>query len=142
MRPEIIYLAGPMTGRPLYNFEAFNAAKNALVASGNRVVLTPFDANNIVWNRHFGRDFDVYKDTCDWGDEKLGEIVLENQGFIVRCDTIAILAEWFLSKGTMQELVFGINLTKKIFDYSTEEYIKLSYKIEFGQHAPSGLVKV
>lgn len=133
MRPEIIYLAGPMTGRQFYNYEAFLAAKQALEVSG-RVVRFPFDADNIVWNRHFGVDFDPMKDVCEWGDPKLGEIAIENQRFIVECDTICILPEWFMSKGTMQELVFAINLGKKILDYATEKYIKLSCKIEFAQH--------
>ena len=130
MKPEVIYLAGPMTGLPLYNYDAFMAAKKALEAGGYKV-LTPFDANNEVWNRHFGRDFNPYEDKCDWGDPKLGEIVLVNQGYIVSCDTICLLPMWINSKGTKQEVVFGTNLGKKTMLYETEKYINIRYDLSF-----------
>lgn len=77
------YVAGPMTGLPLMNFPAFNAAAAALRADGWTVV-NPVEIN---------------------GDPEADRVVCLRADIreLLDCDTIALLPGWENSKGARLE---------------------------------------
>lgn len=111
-----IYVAGPMSGYQYYNFYAFSNAALDLTRVGNDVQ-TPFDTNSRVWQKHYGRNFDPFVDTCDYGDPKLDEMWAENVAAIAWAEGIALLPGWLKSKGARLEVATGSLLHKKFFEY-------------------------
>ncbi|MDB4884560.1 MAG: hypothetical protein JWL95_3326 [Gemmatimonadetes bacterium] len=107
------YLAGPMTGYHHYNAEAFRAAEDALRSRGFAVV-TPFECNNPVWRRLYGRDFDPYTDTCEYGDPELAEMIAEDFKALAEADFIAVLPGWRCSKGARAEVLVAQQLMKPV----------------------------
>lgn len=93
-----LYLAGPMSGYPLYNFPAFIAGKAKLEAWGHTVI-SPVDIDHEVWQRLHGRDFDPATDTCDWGSPELPEMMRGNLAAICSAEGVAFLPGWERSKG-------------------------------------------
>src|SRR3972149_11223209 len=90
---QLVYLAGPMTGKPAYNFQEFRFFANDLELRGFRPV-TPFEANNKVWRRPFGRDFDPFVDRCDYGDPLLKEMLDADIALLCSTDAVALLPGW------------------------------------------------
>lgn len=115
---EKVYLVGPMTGYPHYNYFLFMAVA-ALWRDAGYDVKTPFELNSVVWQRHYGRDFDPFNDTCDYGDPILAEMCAEDIKWLSESDIIAVLPGWHLSKGTTTEVLVGQNLQKDICDALT-----------------------
>jgi hypothetical protein len=80
-----VYLSGPMTGLPLFNVPAFNAAAAELRARGFEVVnpaeLDLADTAPMAWADYLRRDIPQ----------------------LCRCDTIALLPGWEASKGARLE---------------------------------------
>lgn len=104
-----VYIAGPMTGRPAYNVEAFQAAAYLWGLDGHDVV-TPFECNSVVWRRHHGRDFDPHTDRCEWGDPVLREMFAEDVKALASAETVAFLAGWEQSKGARMEHALATTL--------------------------------
>lgn len=119
-----VYIAGPMTGREFYGYEAFMSAAAGWRLRGHEVV-TPFDANSIAWRRLYGRDFDPHQDKCDWDDPALGEMLVEDFAAMLRADAIAILPGWRFSKGTRGELVIALNVGKPVYCAITHKKLDL-----------------
>jgi hypothetical protein len=79
-----VYLSGPMTGIPEWNFPAFNAEAARLRAAGHYVV-NPAELNpdtSMSWHQCMRADI---KALCD-------------------CDTLALLPGWEVSQGAHLEL--------------------------------------
>lgn len=81
-----VYVSGPMTGIPEYNFPAFAAAATALRERGHEVVspheLNPVDGAPMPWSWYLRRDIAA----------------------LVECDAIATLPGWRTSKGATLEV--------------------------------------
>lgn len=118
------YLAGPMTGKKWYNVEVFDAAAAAWRAKGHTVV-TPFDANSVVWRAMYGRAFDPRVDVCDYGDPLLPEMLAADFAALCRAEAVALLPEWASSKGSRAEILVAVNLGKPIYDAVTFERLPL-----------------
>lgn len=97
-----LYVAGPMTGREAYGHAHFMRAVERLVELGHDPV-TPFQANSEVWQRHHGRDFDPYNDTCEYGDPLLREMFAADVSLLLSRDGIALLDGWRESRGAATE---------------------------------------
>ncbi|WJJ55011.1 DUF4406 domain-containing protein [Xanthomonas phage RTH11] len=82
-RANTVYIAGPMTGLPEYNFPAFNAAAEELRATG-ATVYNPADHGLI--------------DGAAWDDYLRFDI-----GNLVKCESIYLLPGWSNSKGARME---------------------------------------
>lgn len=105
-KPLRIYLAGPMTQIPFFNFPAFNAAAQKLRASGHEV----FNPAECDIDRHGGIDIGADNPT---GDPKLAEekhnfslrdALAEDTAYICKeADAIAMLPGWENSKGARAE---------------------------------------
>jgi hypothetical protein len=85
--PLKMYLAGPMSGRPNLNFDAFHEAEEYL--------------------RGLGRGFDVYnpaKDDDANPNQPLNYYLRRDFPELMKCDGIVMLPGWRDSKGAMREL--------------------------------------
>jgi hypothetical protein len=91
-----------MTGHPAYNVEAFRDAA-ARWAQAGWDIATPFEANSIVWRKHYNVDFDPFVDTCDYGDPILKEMFAEDVRVLLSSDAIILLPGWEQSKGATLE---------------------------------------
>ena len=88
-----LYIAGPMTGYPEYNFPAFDEAKERLEQAGYEVV-SPADLD-----REMGFD----PNTTVWGKDKLKEVFKNDIVHLMECDGVALLAGHKGSKGAQAE---------------------------------------
>ena len=101
-REEQIYIAGPMTGHRYYNVHAFERAQRKWRIKGYEVI-TPFDTNSVVWQREYERDFDPFRDVCEYGDPLLREMWKENINALLDADLLVFLDGWEKSKGALIE---------------------------------------
>jgi hypothetical protein len=95
-----VYIAGPMTGLPEYNYPAFHAAAARFRATG-REVENPAET--------FGGD------TTRPYEEYLGNGLAQ----LVRCNAIALLPGWEKSKGARIELGVAASMGMDVFDAVT-----------------------
>jgi hypothetical protein len=126
----IVYIAGPMRSRPLYNFNAFFAAAMDLREQGFEV-LNPAERDMSVGfdpSRHLedqANGFSLHE-AFDW-DVKA----------VARADAIVLLPGWNTSKGAQTELVVALSLGKQVYEYYERGLVALhlsGYTVEF-QHA-------
>lgn len=109
------YVAGPMRGIPLFNFPAFDAARDRLIAVGH-VVISPADID-----RQHGFD------GTSGGVPSPRECIKRDVVAIAEeCDTIALLPGWEKSKGSAVEVALGLFLGLKFIDAVTLEKIDIS----------------
>jgi hypothetical protein len=97
-----IYIAGPMTGKPDYNFPAFRAAAERLQRAG-------WEAVNPAEN--FGGRTDLPRDSYLRADIEL----------LLRCDAMAMLPGWRDSRGARLEYLLAIELGLELLDAETIE---------------------
>lgn len=111
-----VYLAGPMTGIPNFNFPAFNKATAILRAEGHKV----FNPAERDIERHGGVDISADNSTGDTAlaakthGFSLREALADDTAFICReADAIAMLPGWENSKGARAEhaLAFALGHT-------------------------------
>jgi nucleoside 2-deoxyribosyltransferase len=110
-----IYIAGPMTGRPAYNYELFMAVKKMLEDEGHEAV-TPFEANSRVWMACYGRPFDPFNDVCDYGDPILKEMLIEDLIDLKDSDAVVVLPFWKKSRGAGIEVQLALSIGMPVFD--------------------------
>lgn len=99
-----IYICGPMTGLPEYNYPAFHAAARELRAQGH-TVFNPAEID------HSGA-------TC-WADHMKLDIVA-----MMYCDTIAVLPGADNSKGATFERMIAAKLGFNVIYLNTNERTK------------------
>lgn len=119
MKPQA-YLAGPMTGILDYNFDEFERFRLKLDQAGWHT-LTPFDASNKVWQKHFGRMFNPREDKCEYGDPLLKEMFLGDVEILLESKAMFILPNAGGSTGTRLEKSIADAFSIPIF--SAEDYI-------------------
>lgn len=96
-----IYISGPMTGLPNFNYDAFNAAADRLRNAGWQEVINPAE--------NFGGRKDLPRVTYLRAD-----VVM-----LAKCDAIAMLPGWEKSRGAKLEYMLACELGMKIFDAGT-----------------------
>jgi hypothetical protein len=96
-----IYVCGPMTGHIEHNFPAFHAATKRLRDKGHFVV-NPAELNPGPWP---GLTNDQIWDTCMRKD------VIE---IMLKCNRVALLDEWYTSRGGRIEVTLTSNLGFKV----------------------------
>lgn len=102
-----VYIAGPMDGKPSYNFPAFNEAKRLWEGAGHSVT-TPFDTNSRVWKQVTGTDFVPGITRCDYGDPILKQMFAEDLKVVCAVDAVVVLPGWQQSKGTRTEMIVAL----------------------------------
>ncbi|HEV57525.1 MAG TPA: DUF4406 domain-containing protein [Phycisphaerales bacterium] len=95
-----LYLAGPMTGHPGHNVQAFHAAAARLRAAG-------WDVVNPAEN--FGGRTDLPR----------AHYMRTDVAALVRCEAIALLPGWQGSRGAKVEYLLACELALKILDAAT-----------------------
>jgi hypothetical protein len=103
---KVIYCAGPMRGIRHFNFPAFDAMRDKLIAEGWDVI-SPADLD-----RAIGFDETAFPDDYDWIDlKKIGfdirDAVKRDAEALCKCDAIMMLPFWSLSKGARAELAIA-----------------------------------
>ncbi len=104
-----IYIAGPMTGLPLYNFPAFDAAAEKLRQRGHRVI-NPADLD---------RAAGITANTAPLPPGFMREAMRRDLNAICDCDAIALLPGWQKSKGVAVEMALARFLGLEILDTET-----------------------
>lgn len=132
-----IYLAGPMTGYPLYNFPAFDAAQRKW-ASAYWSVITPADLNRQLYMQRHGREFDPATDTAEWGDEVVHEMFWRDLEAIKNTDAIAMLQGWRKSRGANIELSVARALNKEVYDDQTMKLLEPETALQEAQRLVHG----
>lgn len=132
-----VYIAGRMTGLPLYNWPAFAYAAAQWRDAGYDVE-TPFDANSRVWMRHHGRPFDPARDRCDYGDPLLREMFAEDVATLLRSDRIALLPGWRQSRGAPVELALAQLVGITAYDAATFQPLAAETILEEAQRLVHG----
>lgn len=103
-----LYLAGPMTGHPLFNFPAFFSAALALRGQGH-VVTNPAERSMALG--------------LNPGDEKpveafdLGEAMAYDLRAVMDAGAVALLPGWQNSWGTQREVVVAQATGARLFEY-------------------------
>ncbi len=109
----LIYLAGPMRGKPLFNFAAFDYWRDVLVSRGYAVI-SPADMDREV-------GFDPATLPADWNWNVIPatfdmEAAMDRDiAGVRRCDAIFMLDEWASSKGAIAENALAVWCGKAIY---------------------------
>lgn len=111
-----VYLAGPMSGYPSYNFRAFEIATERLREDGWEV-FSPHEITCQVWQREYGKIFDPAVDKADWGDPILDKMLAEDLTAVAKADVLALLPGWEKSKGARIEIRVARLLKKPVRTY-------------------------
>ncbi len=102
---ETVYLCGPMTGIELYNFPAFDAAREDLREAGFNV-LCPVEEDR--------RDgFNPNEKDCIPFDEYMAR----DLPMVCRADALVALPGWQASRGVKLEIIVADYLGKPIYSY-------------------------
>lgn len=117
------YLAGPMRGRPHYNFAAFDRARDRLLALGHAVI-SPADLD-----RAHGFDaltMTAADDPCDKVPDgfSLRDCVLRDVGAVLDADAVCFIGSGYgASAGSRAEAAVAAWAGKRVFElfeYDTE----------------------
>lgn len=119
-----VYIAGPMTGIPLYNFPAFDAAAEAWRAR-NWSVVSPADLTREIWLQQCGREFDPASTDTSATDYRM--FMRADLTAVMGVDALALLPGWEKSRGAALEIAVG-NVFGKEF-YHAESFEKIAPEV-------------
>jgi len=97
---KIVYIAGPMTGLPKFNFPAFYAAEKALLKQGYQVV------NPARMDNENGFNENTDKST----NEFIRKAFANDIQALSKCDAIYMLSGWRKSKGACAEYRIAVDI--------------------------------
>lgn len=120
-----VYIAGPMTGKPLFNFPAFDAAA-AMWRGGGWWVISPADLTRDYWREKFGEEFDPASvdPRISAGGDIYDDFLRGDVRALADCDAIALLPGWEKSSGVAKELIVARVLKLAELDATTFEPIQ------------------
>ena len=104
-----IYIAGPMTGMPEFNYPAFREAAQRLRNAGMTVV-SPVE---------IGEKYGTAEE-INAVPAKLENLILEELDALATCDAIYLLPGWQRSAGTRNELRLALSLKLEILVEGSE----------------------
>lgn len=107
--PKTIYLCGPMRSIPLYNFPAFDKARDGLKAIGYSVI-SPADLD-----RECGFDPST-GDADNWNNDEVHACVKRDIEAILECDWVITLPGWEKSIGAKAEVGVAKWLRKPVHE--------------------------
>ena len=102
-KPKKVFLSGPMTGHPGYNFQRFNLAEKQLADAGIECV-NPVHICKKYKEEHVLADKAVFD-----------KMIAEEQEAERECDAILLLDGWQMSKGVRLELKIALEMDMQIF---------------------------
>lgn len=107
-----VYIAGPMTGKPLYNFPAFDKATAEWEGAGWDVV-SPAEMTRIIWRETFGREFDPATTDTSAADYRM--FMRADLLAVMDVDALALLDGWEKSRGASLEVAVASIFGKKFY---------------------------
>ena len=127
-----IYLAGPMTGIPQFNFPAFLAAAEDLRARGYNVISpAEIDAPHTraaAIESGDGCIADLHELTGEtWGDFLSRDVKIVADD----CDAVAVLPGWRESRGAKLEVLVAMLTSKPVLTYPTMDRLTLEFEPRF-----------
>ena len=102
-KPKKVFLSGPMTGYPGYNFQRFNLVEKQLTDAGIECV-NPVHICKKYKEEHVLADKAVFD-----------RMIAEEQEAERKCDVILLLDGWQMSKGVRLELKIALEMDMQIF---------------------------
>ena len=109
--PRRIYCAGPMSGRPRLNFDAFDAARDFLASEGWEPV-SPADIDR-AWGVRANKRY----------APPLQECLRRDFAVMCTCGAIAFLPGWETSEGANAELEVAKYLGLEMYDVNPKEHL-------------------
>jgi hypothetical protein len=101
-----VYVAGPMSGLPNHNYEAFHAMERKIIERfPGTLIFNP--ARN--FNGYAGLPWEVY--------------MREDIPNLCRCTAIVFLDQWWRSKGARLEMEIAVKLGMKMYNHHFQEII-------------------
>ncbi len=125
--PPTVYVSGPMTGKPDYNFNAFHVVTDGLREQGFLVV-SPAELDE----QEKGGVPDPPASGEDYGPEYISYLSRDVE-HVVGVDGLVMLPGWQESRGARFEAMIAVGLDKPIFSSVTGERIIL----DFAQAVPT-----
>lgn len=121
-----IYLSGPMSGLPEYNYPEFRRVAKKIYEQGYEVV-NP--ADNVIPEYPLER-----RPETEEGRRKMwAAFIRKDIKAIADCDTIALLKGWETSKGARLEITIAHALGMQIVDAYTLDPIELDVKVRINE---------
>lgn len=118
LRTRRVYIAGPITGIPMSNFPAFDAARDRWAEAG-WAALSPADITRKYWRDRFGTEFDPSSPSdprmCVGGDI-YPELLRLDFKALSSAEAIALLPGWERSHGVSIELPYALALGMPVYD--------------------------
>lgn len=96
-----LYLSGPMTGLPDYNFPAFEQARDRLRTMGHEVIC-PAEAGQV--------------EGWEWSDYMKRDVIM-----LLAADSVVVLPGWEDSRGARLEVHLASALGMTIYDLDFQE---------------------
>ena len=101
-----IYIAGPMSGYPNFNFEAFDRVETALIAAGFEVV-NPARHSRIMLKK-------IAKQGRSFNQDDYRKVLRYDIGKLRECQGIYLLRGWERSYGAKRELCYALRHNKNV----------------------------
>lgn len=127
----MIYISGPMSGKPYFNIPMFDRAKEILTSKGHRVISPPDEDTPAMRKAclecHTGDWFDLPESITS--NSSYGEILGEDIKTILdgaHITGLALLPGWGHSKGATMEVLAAALLGKKFYMLNIPEACELS----------------
>lgn len=114
-----LYLAGPMTGIPQFNFPVFDAAATKLRDRGH-IIITPSELDNPETRAAALASPDGAPGSGTTNDETWGDFLARDVKLLADepdLDGIAVLPNWTKSRGARLEVFVALLCKKRIWEY-------------------------
>lgn len=103
----LVYLSGPITGKPNENAEAFQAAEDALTLVGFRCV-NPVTLGRALKEKHVALGW-------PWRPPTYADYMRKDYAELVKCQAILMLRGWQQSNGAKRELQVACDIGIPIY---------------------------
>ena len=131
-----VYIAGPMRGKPFFNFPAFDQAKEVMEAKGFSVI-SPADLD-----RQIGFDPELLGSDYDWNDLNkckfsLMDAIDRAVAALKKCQAIYMLKGWESSKGAKAEKALAEWMGLSVLYQDEEDVLEEALRITKGDRNAS-----
>jgi hypothetical protein len=128
-RKRVLYLAGPMRGRPYFNYQMFDRVRDWLLAERRYEVISPADEDRkqdgfdpMVDPKYANPDNCVFPDSMDFP-----RVMRRCIDAVMRCDEIVMLPEWHTSAGAVAEFFLAAWAGKRVRFVYFEDQGEIGY---------------
>ena len=128
-RKRVLYLAGPMRGRPYFNYQMFDRVRDWLLAEQRYEVISPADEDRkqdgfdpMVDSKYANCDNCVFPDSMDFQ-----RVMRRCIDAVMRCDEIVMLPEWHTSAGAVAEFFLAAWAGKRVRFVYFEDQGEIGY---------------